>query len=71
MEQKKARLSTYHGRVDVHRGVMSLPMILAGLHSQGVDAELHIHGNGDAISPFTEYRNGRAHGNSKRCLRMN
>ena len=40
----------YHGRVDVHRGVMSLPMILAGLHSQGVDAELHIHGNGDAIN---------------------
>ena len=39
----------YHGRVDVHRGVMSLPMILAGLHSQGVDAELYIHGNGDAI----------------------
>ena len=40
----------YHGRVDVHRGVMSLPMILAGLHSQGVDAELHIHGSGDALS---------------------
>ena len=39
----------YHGRVDVHRGVMSLPMILAGLHSNGVDATLHIHGDGDAI----------------------
>jgi len=39
----------YHGRVDVHRGVMSLPMILAGLHSQGVDATLHIHGTGDAV----------------------
>ena len=39
----------YHGRVDVHRGVMSLPMILAGLHSQGVEAELYIHGNGNAI----------------------
>ena len=24
----------YHGRVDVNRGVMSLPMILAGLHSK-------------------------------------
>ena len=39
----------YHGRVDAHRGVMSLPMILAGLHSQGVDATLHIHGTGDAV----------------------
>ena len=39
----------YHGRVDVHRGVLSLPMILAGLHSQGVEATLHIHGTGDAV----------------------
>ena len=39
----------YHGRVDVHRGVMSLPMILAGLHSQGVEATLHIYGTGDAV----------------------
>ena len=39
----------YHGRVDVHRGVMSLPMILAGLQLQGIDATLHIHGTGDAI----------------------
>ena len=40
----------YHGKVDVKRGVMSLPMILAGLHSQGVDATLHIHGDGDALA---------------------
>ena len=39
----------YHGRVDVHRGVMSLPMILAGLQLQGIDATLHSHGTGDAI----------------------
>ena len=39
----------YHGRVDVNRGVMSLPMVLAGLHSQGVEATLHIHGTGDAV----------------------
>ena len=39
----------YHGRVDVHRGVMSLPMILARLHSQGIEATLHIHGIGDAV----------------------
>ena len=40
---------SYHGRVDVHRGVMSLPMILASLHSHGVEATLHIHGTGDAL----------------------
>lgn len=40
----------YHGRVDVNRGVMSLPMILAGLRSQGIDATLHIHGSGDAVT---------------------
>ena len=39
----------YIGRVDVHRGVMSLAMILAGLQEVGIDATLHIHGTGDAI----------------------
>ena len=39
----------YHGRVDVHRGVMSLPMVLAGLQLQGIDATLHIHGSGNAV----------------------
>ena len=39
----------YHGRVDVHRGVMSLPMVLAGLQLQGIDATLHIHGTGNAV----------------------
>ena len=39
----------YHGRVDVHRGVMSLPMILEGLQLQGIDATLHIHGTGNAV----------------------
>ena len=39
----------YHGRVDVNRGVMSLPMILAGLQAQGIEASLHIHGSGDAV----------------------
>ena len=39
----------YHGRVDVKRGILSLPMILAGLQEAGVDASLHIHGEGDAV----------------------
>ena len=28
---------------------MSLPMILAGLQLQGIDATLHIHGTGNAV----------------------
>ncbi len=39
----------YHGRVDVNRGVLSLPMILAGLKQNGINATLHIHGEGNAI----------------------
>ena len=39
----------YHGRVDINRGVMSLPIILNGLRSQGINATLHIHGSGDAV----------------------
>ena len=39
----------YHGRVDINRGVMSLPMILNGLRHQGINATLHIHGSGDAV----------------------
>ncbi|MDP6869828.1 MAG: glycosyltransferase [Candidatus Poseidoniaceae archaeon] len=40
----------YHGRVDVSRGVMSLPMILVGLQSEGIEATLHIHGSGNAVN---------------------
>ena len=40
----------YHGRVDVNRGVMVLPMILAGLHSNGIEATMHIHGSGNAVN---------------------
>lgn len=44
----------YHGRVDLKRGVMSLPLILAGLQQQGVDATLHIHGAGDAFDRLSK-----------------
>ena len=40
----------YHGRVDINRGVMALPMILAGLHSNGIEATMHIHGSGNAVN---------------------
>ena len=48
--QKEGALKlAYIGKVDVNRGVMSLAMILSGLHEVGVDATMHIHGSGDAI----------------------
>ena len=40
----------YHGRVDTRRGVRAMPAILAGLHDAGVEARLHIHGYGDALT---------------------
>ena len=44
----------YHGRVDLKRGVLSLPLILAGLQQRGVDASLHIHGAGDAFDRLSK-----------------
>ena len=44
----------YHGRVDLKRGVMSLPLILAGLQKRGIDASLHIHGAGDAFNRLSK-----------------
>ncbi|MBP51986.1 MAG: hypothetical protein CMI27_02455 [Opitutae bacterium] len=40
---------SYQGRVDKHRGVMALPKILEILNEKGVDASLHIHGDGNAL----------------------
>ena len=39
----------YQGRIDFHRGVLLLPQILNGLQKRGVEASLHIHGEGDAV----------------------
>lgn len=39
----------YHGRLDRHRGVMALPMLLRKANLQGVDAKLILIGEGDAF----------------------
>ena len=40
----------YHGRLDRHRGVMALPMLLRKSQSLGIEAELILVGEGDAFS---------------------
>lgn len=40
----------YHGRLDRHRGVMALPMLLRKSQSLGIDAELILVGVGDSFS---------------------
>mgnify|MGYP001585135647 CR=1 FL=1 len=40
----------YHGRLDKHRGVLALPMLLSKLKSQGINAELSLVGEGNAYS---------------------
>jgi glycosyltransferase involved in cell wall biosynthesis len=44
----------YHGRLDLKRGVMSLPLILAGLQHRGIEATLHMHGAGDAFDRLSK-----------------
>ncbi len=40
----------YHGRLDRHRGVMALPMLLRKSQSLGIEAKLILVGEGDAFS---------------------
>lgn len=40
----------YHGRLDRHRGVMALPMLVKKSQSLGIEAELILVGEGDAFS---------------------
>ena len=40
----------YHGRLDKHRGVLALPMLLSKLRHQGIKAELSLVGEGNAFS---------------------
>ena len=37
----------YHGRLDKHRGVLALPMLIRKCHSAGIDVSLKIIGDGD------------------------
>ena len=49
VKDEKIRL-VYHGRVDKARNVLLLPRILDGLKHKGIDASLHIHGEGNAVN---------------------
>lgn len=44
----------YHGRLDVHRGVLSLPFISHILDQKGIKHELHLIGNGNASTKVGE-----------------
>ncbi len=39
----------YHGRLDKNRGVLALPMLVHRLHQSGMEAELTLIGEGDAL----------------------
>ncbi len=41
--------TVYHGRLDKNRGVLALPMLVHLLRQDGVDAELTLIGDGDAL----------------------
>tara|TARA_B100001741_G_scaffold200093_1_gene165176 strand:+ start:423 stop:1466 length:1044 start_codon:yes stop_codon:yes gene_type:complete len=55
IKDEKIRL-VYHGRVDKARNVLLLPKILDGLKHKGIDATLHIHGEGDAVNQLKNIR---------------
>lgn len=48
----------YHGRLDVHRGVLSLPFISHILDQKGIKHELHLIGNGNASTKIGEMIKG-------------
>ena len=54
VKDEKIRL-VYHGRVDKARNVLLLPRILDGLRHKGIDASLHIHGEGDAVNQLKNF----------------
>jgi glycogen synthase len=39
----------YHGRLDKHRGVLALPMLVQKLLNHGVQVQLTLIGQGDAF----------------------
>ena len=44
----------YHGRLDKHRGVLALPMLVRKLLNQGVQVQLTLVGQGDAFEALSE-----------------
>ena len=42
----------YHGRLDRHRGIMILPLLLDKLSEENIPARLHLYGEGDCKKPL-------------------
>lgn len=42
----------YHGRLDRHRGIMMLPLLLDKLTEENIPARLHLYGEGDCERPL-------------------
>ena len=49
MPENKVWKFVYHGRLDKHRGVLALPMLMQRLTNDGFDVHLTLIGNGDAF----------------------
>ena len=47
----------YHGRLDKNRGILSLPMLIQKLNSNGIFARLTLVGEGDAFSTLRQMSN--------------
>lgn len=56
----------YHGRLDRHRGIMMLPLLLDKLKTENIPAVLHLYGEGDCEKPLKHLsksnRNLKLHG---------
>ena len=48
----------YHGRLDRHRGVLSLPILLQKIRASGTDAQLMLVGEGDAFAGLEAMASG-------------
>jgi glycosyltransferase involved in cell wall biosynthesis len=46
-EAKEELHLVYHGRLDRHRGIMMLPLLLDKLSEENIPARLHLYGEGD------------------------
>ena len=51
-DAKKEVHLVYHGRLDRHRGIMMLPLLLDKLTEENIPARLHLYGEGDCEKPL-------------------
>jgi glycosyltransferase involved in cell wall biosynthesis len=52
-EAKEELHLVYHGRLDRHRGIMMLPLLLDKLSEENIPARLHLYGEGDCDKTLT------------------